>query len=153
MVHDEDRLDQLLLAVSLEEEVDDVAALVARLDLDAALLRKRSGLLLGGDGVKIHARPALDGLGHGQALKGLAEVDLGALIADRRRAADRLRQMPEEILRQVHHAVIVGVGLIELHERKLGVVACVEALVAEDAADLVDLLEAPDDQALEVQLQ
>ena len=61
--------------------------------------------------------------------------------------------MPEERLGEIHHAVIVGVGLIELHHSELRVVAGVHALVAEDAADLVDLLEPADDQALEIELQ
>ena len=49
--------------------------------------------------------------------------------------------------------MVVGVGLVELHEGELGVVAGVKALIAENAADLIDALETADDQALEVELQ
>ena len=60
--------------------------------------------------------------------------------------------MYDHILGDVHHALIVGVCLIQLDGGELRVVAGVHALVAEDTADLVDLLEAADDQTLEVQL-
>ena len=53
-----------------------------------------------------------------------------------------------EFLDEVHHAVVVGIGLIHLHGGELGVVARVHALVAEDAAHFVDALEAADDEAL-----
>ena len=46
----------------------------------------------------------------------------------------------------------VRVGLVPLEHRELGVVLRAQALVAEVLADLVDALEAADDQALEVEL-
>ena len=60
--------------------------------------------------------------------------------------------MGEEALAELHHAVVVGVGLVELDHRELGVVADVDALVAEVLAHLVDALHAADDAALEVEL-
>ena len=47
---------------------------------------------------------------------------------------------------------VVGVGLVELEHGELGVVAGRQALVAEDPADLEDLLEAAHHQPLQVQL-
>ena len=61
--------------------------------------------------------------------------------------------MREEPLDDVHHRAAVAVGLVELEDRELGVVRAVEALVAEVAADLEDLVEAADDEALEVELR
>ncbi len=52
-----------------------------------------------------------------------------------------------------HDVVVVGVGLVAFEHGELGVVLEADALVAKDAADLVDLVEAADDQALEVQLR
>ena len=60
--------------------------------------------------------------------------------------------MDDHVLGDVHHALIVGVGLIQLDGGEFRVVTGVHALVAEDAADLVHALETADDQALEVQL-
>ena len=61
--------------------------------------------------------------------------------------------MAEHVFREVHHAVVVGVRLIELHERKLRIVARVDTLIAEHSADLVDALQPADDQSLEVELE
>ena len=51
-----------------------------------------------------------------------------------------------------HQVVVVGVGLVELEHGELGVVAGADAFVAEVAVDLVDAIEAADDEALEVEL-
>ena len=60
--------------------------------------------------------------------------------------------MRDQRLVELHHVVDVPVRGVELEHRELGVVRRVDAFVAEDAPDLVDALEAADDQALEVQL-
>ena len=49
--------------------------------------------------------------------------------------------------------LVVAVGLVQLQHREFGVVPRADALVAEDPADLVDLLDAADQQPLQVQLQ
>ena len=153
MVHDEGGLDHLVFAELVEEEVDDVALLVAVLILDVALVGKLLGFFIGGDLVEVDAGLFLDGVDHGQAAERLAEVDLGAVVGDGGGAADFLGQEAVHVLGQIHHAVVVGVGLVELHEGELRVVTGVKALIAENAADLIDALEAADDQALEVELQ
>ena len=53
---------------------------------------------------------------------------------------------------EVHQVVVVGVGLVELEHGELGVVLGADAFVAEVAVDLVDAVDAADDQALEVEL-
>jgi hypothetical protein len=57
-----------------------------------------------------------------------------------------------QILHQDHEVAIVGVGLVELEHGELGVVTRREALVAKDASDLEHLLEAADDETLQVEL-
>ena len=59
----------------------------------------------------------------------------------------------DEVLGEVHHVVVVGERLVRLEHRELGVVAGVDALVAEHPADLEDPLEAADDEPLQVQLE
>ena len=59
----------------------------------------------------------------------------------------------DELFREVHHGAIIAVGLVELEHREFGVVPGVDALVAIDAAQLVDPLHAADQQPLQVQLQ
>ena len=75
-----------------------------------------------------------------------------ALVLDSAGAADRVRQSLEDPLDHVHQVAVVGIGLVELEHRELGIVLRGQPLVAEIAVQLVDALEAPDDQALEVQL-
>ena len=60
--------------------------------------------------------------------------------------------VPEHVLDEVHVVFVVLVGGHGLDHRELGVVAAVNALVAEIAADGIDLVEPGDDQALEVKL-
>ncbi len=58
----------------------------------------------------------------------------------------------EQLLRQLHQVVVVGVGLIELQHGELGIVLGRDALVPEVAVDLVHALEPADQQPLEIEL-
>ena len=76
-----------------------------------------------------------------------------ALVGEVLLAVQFAADVAEHALDQGHHVFQVGVGRVQLHQRELGVVPGADALVAEDAPDLVDLLQAADDQALEIQFQ
>ena len=76
-----------------------------------------------------------------------------ALVGEREPAGQRLAELGEERLGQLHQVAVVGVRLVELEHRELGVVLGRDALVAEDPADLVDAVEAAHDQPLEVELR
>ncbi len=67
-------------------------------------------------------------------------------------AVDFLCDEDDELFGEVHQVVVVGVGLVELEHGELGVVPGADAFVAEVAVDLVDAVEASDDEALEVEL-
>ncbi len=56
-------------------------------------------------------------------------------------------------LGEVHHGLVVAVGLIDFDHREFGVVCCVDPFVAEDAADFVDPFDAADHETLEVKLK
>ncbi len=58
----------------------------------------------------------------------------------------------DELLGDVHHAVVVDAADEPLEHRELGVVLGRHPLVAEELAELVDVLEAADDRPLQVQL-
>src|ERR671918_320539 len=81
------------------------------------------------------------------------EVDLPAAEAHLRRSQRVGRHAGDELLDARHRVPVVGIGLVPLEHRELGLVLVGDALVAEVLADLVDLLEPPDDQALEVELR
>ena len=58
-------------------------------------------------------------------------------------AQDALGYGGDQLLHQGHHVPVVGVGLVRLQHGELRGVLAGEPLVAEDAPDLVDLLEPP----------
>ena len=62
-------------------------------------------------------------------------------------------RVDDQLLGQVHHRAVVAVGLIDLEHREFGIVPRADAFVAIDAAQLVDPLDAADQQPLQVQLQ
>ena len=70
-----------------------------------------------------------------------------------RGAVDLLGDEGDEFFGEVHQVVVVGVGLVELEHGELGVVLGADAFVAEVAVDLVDAVEAADDQPLEIELR
>ena len=83
-----------------------------------------------------------------------ADIGLGPVRPVQHRAAQRLdRGALDQLARQRRHGGVVAVGLVGLQHGELGVVRGVHALVPEVAPDLVDLLDAPDEQPLEVELQ
>ena len=151
---DKGRLDERFLDLLIEGLVQGVApGLVHAVHIDADALGKRDGGLgVTFDGHEVRAGHVLDGLRHRDARPRGREVDVVAEPLDLIGAEDLLRRAREDALKDVHHAVKVRVGLIELAGGKLGVMLGVHTLVAEDAADLVHALHAADDQTLQVQL-
>jgi hypothetical protein len=162
---DEGGVDALVLD-ELADELVEEARRRARLGaLDAVLgaeaLEDEAGLL--GEEVRgeLDVERVLDALHHGDAPEGRGEVDrdgrLGLLravgvVGDDVGAADGLDHAGDHVLGHAHEVVVVGVGHVELARGELGVVREVDALVAELAAQLVDAVEAADDELLEVEL-
>ena len=109
------------------------------------------GVRIGLPVVEVHTGILLHSLHHGQALP-VAHIDLLALIRDDQTAADLEGKALVQLLYQIHHAMEIGKGLIQLDGGELRVMLGVHALVAEDAAHLVHAIHAAHDQALEVQL-
>src|SRR3954453_1143735 len=81
------------------------------------------------------------------------EVDLAALTIRYDGAPNRTRGVENEVTSELGHGVVVAVCLVGLEHRELRTVCGVHALVAEDATDLIDALEATDNEALEVELE
>ncbi len=81
------------------------------------------------------------------------QLELVAAELHRGRPEDVLRHGLDERLDPGHRVGVVGVRLVPLEHRELGVVLERDALVAEVLAELVDALEPADDQALEIELR
>ena len=119
--------------------------------LDAVFRGAGDGVGVGHPGAVIDSGILFNGLDHRHALP-LAEFDGLALVVDRGASAHLLRDGLHHLLDEVHDAAEVGVGLVKLDRRELGVVLRVHPFVAEYASDLVDLVHAADDQPLEIEL-
>ena len=115
------------------------------------LLGGGDGLLVRRNGGKVHAGVFLDGLDHGHPLP-VAQVDVLALVGDLQGAADLHGHGLHHFFHQIHHAVEIGVGLVQLNGGKLRVVGGIHALIAENPAYLVDPIHAAHNQPLQVQL-
>ncbi len=94
----------------------------------------------------------VEGVDEGDPAPRCLQVDLVAAELDDRRAERLLRHTLDEPLDARHRVAVVGVRLVPLEHRELGVVLEGDALVAEVLAELVDALQTADDQALEVEL-
>ncbi len=68
------------------------------------------------------------------------------------RAGHLCYHVVHERLRDLHHVLVVGEGLIQFEHRELGIVGPIDALVAKDLPDLVHPLQAAHDKSLQVQL-
>ena len=154
VVVDERGLDQPALHFLVEREGHDVAPPRAGLRLQPQAGGRRARLFgVAAEREEVDARGLPDGLVHADAAERRREVELFALVGNAAGAARRLRAGAEQALGPLHHAAVVGVGLVHLQRGELRVVPHVHPLVAEDAADFIHALHAAHNQALEVQFR
>src|SRR5215216_3419978 len=68
-----------------------------------------------------------------------------------RTASSSLNCSAQHLLAKIHHPVHVHISAVKLKHCEFGIVCAVNAFVTEIAVDLVDLLEAADDETLEIE--
>ena len=153
MIHYKCRLDKIFLDELLKEQVEDIALCMSVLELDVVLLCERLCLVGILDLSKVNARILLDSVDHCESFKRLAEVDLILAVRNAGLSADLHCDVSEHILGKLHHAVIVGISLIKLHKCELGVMPCINALVSENSAYLIDSFKSADDKSFKVKLE
>ncbi|TMB94235.1 MAG: hypothetical protein E6J40_14270 [Chloroflexi bacterium] len=103
------------------------------------LARKRDDLL---------ARVLEHQVGHALPPERRRQRDLLALVSDRRRAARRRGGGDHHVLDQIHHVVVVRIGLVRLEHRELWVVTRRQSFVAKNTPDLEHALEATDQPSI-----
>ena len=64
-----------------------------------------------------------------------------------------LCHMTVQILCQIHHAVIICICLIQLHQGKFRIVSGIQTFITEYTSNLINSFQAADDQSLQVQFQ
>ena len=134
---DEGGLYELFLAIFFKEKVEYVALFVTLLIGYAVRLCRSARRFKVCKGVKIHPGILFNGILHAQTLKGLVKINSYAAVGDLRRAQHIFCNRAYKLLGKIHHAVKVGICLIQLQKREFRVVPCVHALVAEHAAYFV----------------
>src|SRR5215207_4324416 len=145
VVQDEGRLLERRLHVLGEEVVDEPSPGLRRVELAAALARR------GDERVALAVLEDVDARRLGDRLAQL-EPPPGRGEVERALVADLARDEADQLLQFRRYVLVVGVGLVPLEHRELGVVLVGDALVAEVLAELVDLLQAAHDQPLQVEL-
>ena len=90
---------------------------------------------------------------HGGAPPGGRQIHICALIRQAGASTHLLGDRGEHRLGEIHHRVVVGIGLIHLHGGELRVVTGAHPFIPEDAAQLVHPLEPAHHQPLQVQLR
>ena len=148
MIHDKGRLNQFLFAVLFKEEVLDVPDTMVFFVSDFLFFCEGSRFFQGLNLVKINARIFLNGIGHGQSSKGAFQVNRSSLIADVKSSTYLFRKVTEHGLGKLHHTVIVGICLIELHQSEFRVMTGVDSLITEHSSNLINTLHTANNQTL-----
>ena len=88
---------------------------MALLELYVLLLCSCSCLFQRMDFIKIHTGVFLNGIYHGDTLKRLSKIHFHTVVADLCSSKNLLRHKTVQVLGQIHHAVVIGVCLIQFH--------------------------------------
>src|SRR5699024_8549752 len=137
----------------LEEQVQDITLLMSLFKFNMVFLRELSCLLQSLHLIPVDSGILLHRVDHCDALKRRSEIHLDPIVYDLGGPQNFLRHIAVQILRQVHHPIIVSISLIQFHEGKLRIMSRVKSLVSEHTADLVNSLQSSYDQSLEIKLK
>ena len=149
MIHYKGGLNKLVLHIRLKQEVEYVALMVAlRLKFYMVSLCKLKRLLIRLYLAEIYSGILFDRIEHGNSLKRLVEVDNVAHVLDLGGADDLFCDVAVKVFGEIHHAVVVGIRLIQLHQCELGVMAGVDAFISENSAYLVHPVNSADYKSL-----
>ncbi len=149
---DEGRLDKGLLDELIEECVHDITDAVPRfLEGDVVLFRKLHRFLVGHFLGEVDAGLLLDRLRHGNPTEPFGEIDVIPHPMERGLAQSAAQDF-EKALNPFLHGDQIPIGLIKLDGSEFGVVAGIDALVAEDPSDLINAVDSPNHAFLQVEL-
>ncbi len=107
----------------LEKEVEDIAPLVTLLIRNVVLVRKCFRLFGSVNLLKINTTMLLNRVRHGKAYKRLAKIDLHIVVHNLCGTQYLLCNSTNQLLGDLHHAVVISICLVQLKQCKFGVVA------------------------------
>ncbi len=153
MIHDKGRLNQVFLNILFKKQTQNIPLLMPVLEFDSLFLCQGLCFLCSLNLIKIYICILFQSIYHCDSFKRLAQIHCDSTIFDCSSSQHFLRYIAVQVLCQVHHTVIICICLVQLHQRKFGVMSCVQSLIAEYTANLVYTLHAAYDQPLQVKLQ
>ena len=153
MIHDKCWLDQFFFTVFLEEQVDDITLLMTFFIFNMMLICKLLSCFIICNFIKVNSCIFLDRIIHGQTFKRFAEIDLDTIVGNLRRTTNLLCQITEHRLSQFHHAFIICICLIKLHQSKLRIMTGIYTFITEYTSDLINSLKTTNDQSLQIKLK
>ena len=93
------------------------------------------------------------GFFHAYAFKCRAKINALALVHHGRAAADHNCKFTQHGFGQIHQVFEIGIGPVELKHGEFGVVTRRYTFIAEATIDLINPVQATDDQAFQIQLR
>ena len=103
--------------------------------------------------IKINVCIFLYGVDHCDALKWLRKVNLDAIVGDYGAATYFLCQIAVHALCEFHHALIVCICLIQLHQCKFRIMTGIYTFITEYTANFKYTLQTANDQSFQIQFQ
>src|SRR6266571_2356463 len=153
VVHDEGRLDELLLGGRFEQGELQRADAGVRVRLDAALFQRGDERFAAAELALAGLRMELaDRLEDAELLERPGEVHRVSAVAYLQGPEHFPGDLAQKLLRESHEVAVIAVSLVELEHGELGVVPGRDALVPEIAVDLEHFLESAYHQAFQVEL-
>ena len=143
----------MFLYILFKEQVQDISLFMSFFKFDIMLFCDYSRLLKILYFIPVNACIFLNRINHCNTLKRLPEIHLDSLIYDMSCSKNFLCNKTVQVLCQIHHAMVICICLVKLHQSKLRIMSCIKAFITEYTTNLVYLLKTSNDQSLQVQFQ
>ncbi len=151
IINQKSRLDQVLFRVCFKTGIQQLSPAHILFDFFQTVVScSFPGLQICLIGIEIQPGVLADGVNHGQPAEGRFQRDLPALIVNLKAAIDLKTTKGEKRLSDLHHGVIITVGLVEFQHGEFRVVPGAHPLISELPADLIDPLHPTDNQTFEI---
>ena len=117
------------------------------------LFCKLSCLLQSLNFIPVNACVFLNCINHCDTFERFTKIHRDSFVNDLCCSKDFLRNKAVHVLCQIHHAVVICICLVKLHQSELWVMSCVKTFITEYTSDLVYFLKSSNDQSLQVKLK
>ena len=153
MIHYECRLKKVFFYIFFKEQIQDITFFMSLFKFKIVFFCKFSCLLQSLNFIPVNACVFLNCVNHCDTLEWFTKIHRDSFVNDLCCSKNFLSNKAVHILCQIHHAVVICVCLVKLHQSELWVMSCIKTFVTEYTSDLVYFLKSTNDQSLQVQLK